>query len=118
MLPTRHRFFSPIDGHWHEVIGDEAAIAILGKDVFLYGPKVMRHVRALVTPGSKNDVPVPVAEQRILEREGEEVEGHAKGDWKVVAGSATKDETIMREGRIRDGLEGLDEGIRTLHVTI
>jgi hypothetical protein len=118
ILPTRHRFFSPIDGHWHEVIGDEAAIDILGEDVFLYGPKVIRQVRALYTPESKGDVPTINSEQRIIEREGEEVDGHAKGDWKVIAGQASEDDTIRRGGQIRDGLEGLEQGVRTLHMTI
>ena len=58
------------------------------------------------------------AEQRIIEREGEEVEGHAKGDWRVVAGAAPNDDTITRDGRLRDGLEGLEDGIRTLHMTL
>lgn len=118
MLPTRHRFFSTIDGNWHEVIGDEAAIAILGEDVFLHGPKIMRQVRALVTPDFKDEAPVAGSERRVIERQGEEVDGHAKSDWKVVAGQATDDDKITRDGRIHDGLEGLEEGVPTLHMTI
>lgn len=78
----------------------------------------MRQVRALVTPDSRDDAPVADTEGRVIEREGEEVDSRVKSDWRVVAGQATNDDKITREGRIRDGLEGLEEGVRTLHMTI
>lgn len=50
-LPTRHRIFSQADGKWHEVVGDAAAIAILGEDVFRNGPREVREERRIVMPG-------------------------------------------------------------------
>ncbi|ORX37370.1 hypothetical protein BD324DRAFT_681266 [Kockovaella imperatae] len=50
ILETRHRIFSPKTGHWHEVIGDDAARAILGEDVFTNGPKEVRMKRARALP--------------------------------------------------------------------
>ena len=52
-MPSRHRIFSPATGKWHEVIGDEAAIEILGKDVFENGPKEVRNVRRIATDTGK-----------------------------------------------------------------
>ncbi|WVR06046.1 hypothetical protein IAU60_003074 [Kwoniella sp. DSM 27419] len=51
VLRTRHRIFSPQTGKWHEVIGDEAAIEILGEDVFRNGPQERRELRKPALPG-------------------------------------------------------------------
>lgn len=115
MLPTRHRIFSSHDQQWHEFVGDEAAIRILGQDVFLYGPKVIREVRELVKPESDT----PKTGQRVIEREGEDLGGHAPGDWHIVKGDdKTEDKSVTQEGMLHDGLEGLEDGVRTLHMTI
>ena len=45
VLTARHRMFSPETGHWHEVVGDAAAMEILGEDAFKHGPKESRHIR-------------------------------------------------------------------------
>ncbi|OCF37670.1 hypothetical protein I316_00797 [Kwoniella heveanensis BCC8398] len=51
VLATRHRIFSAEDGQWHEVIGDAAAIEILGRDTFLNGPQERREIRKPALPG-------------------------------------------------------------------
>ncbi|WVF70268.1 hypothetical protein IAT40_005057 [Kwoniella sp. CBS 6097] len=51
VLATRHRIFSAEDGQWHEVVGDEAAIEILGRDTFLKGPQERREIRKPALPG-------------------------------------------------------------------
>lgn len=51
MLEPRHRLFDAVTGQWHEVVGDQAAIDILGEDVFYNGPKEVRMTRAMALPG-------------------------------------------------------------------
>jgi hypothetical protein len=118
-LQTRHRMFSPRTGHWHEVIGDEAAIELLGEDVFRNGPQTFREVRRALLPGlddSYYDQPAEVrgGSARIIERE--QVEGVTSGHWHRVAGdSILRDE---EDGHVVDGLEGLGEGVQTMHLTL
>ncbi|WVW82540.1 hypothetical protein I302_104551 [Kwoniella bestiolae CBS 10118] len=50
-LATRHRIYNPTTKKWHEVIGDAAAISILGEDVFKNGPKEYRELRKPALPG-------------------------------------------------------------------
>ncbi|KAK6905926.1 hypothetical protein I203_106761 [Kwoniella mangroviensis CBS 8507] len=51
VLATRHRIYNPTTKKWHEVIGDAAAISILGEDVFRNGPKENRELRKPALPG-------------------------------------------------------------------
>ncbi|WVQ97634.1 hypothetical protein IAU59_004748 [Kwoniella sp. CBS 9459] len=51
VLATRHRIFSAEDGQWHEVIGDDAALEILGRDTFFNGPQERRELRKPALPG-------------------------------------------------------------------
>ncbi|WWC99906.1 hypothetical protein V866_006815 [Kwoniella sp. B9012] len=51
VLATRHRIYDPTTKKWHEVIGDAAAISILGEDVFRNGPKEYRELRKPALPG-------------------------------------------------------------------
>lgn len=115
MLPPRHRFFSALDGHWHEVVGDDAAIAILGEDVFLHGPQFRRVDRR---PASELDAETTERKSfssRIIERERQ---GDAQSDWKVIRGDDTSDDAVKREGKLRDGLDDMTEGVRTLHMVL
>lgn len=93
-LPPRHRIFSPVDGAWHEVIGDEAALAILGPAVFYNGWREYREYRAPALPGLTEDGEVlvfsemrgskePAFEAREIEREGERGK---LGGWRALAG--------------------------------
>lgn len=106
--------FSPRTGHWHEVIGDEAAIELLGNDAFRNGPQTYREVRRALLPGlddTYEDQPTEPREARVIEREN--IEGVTSGHWHTVAGSSTAE-----DGKIIDGLEGLGEGVRTMHLTL
>lgn len=86
MLEPRHRIFSPYDNEWHEVIGDAAAIAILGEDVFYNGAKTVREVRKSVLPGFEKENGeieeggVGRGLGRVREREG--MLGGKWGPWK------------------------------------
>ncbi|WRT64352.1 uncharacterized protein IL334_001284 [Kwoniella shivajii] len=51
ILQTRHRIFDSTTGKWHEVIGDAAAVSILGEDVFRNGHKEVRELRKPALPG-------------------------------------------------------------------
>ena len=51
MLEPRHRIYSSATGQWHEVVGDDAARAILGDEVFMNGPREVRSKRAQAIPG-------------------------------------------------------------------
>jgi hypothetical protein len=88
MLESRHRIFSPFDNQWHEVIGDAAAIAILGEDVFLNGRKTVREARKSVLPGFEKENGeieaggVGRGLGRVREREG--LLGGQWGPWKDV----------------------------------
>ena len=100
ILPPLHRIFSPQTGKWHEVQGDEAAIAILGEDVFYNGPKETRTERKpceetfdrsddsvlkFLSHG-KEDLTAEGfgtgGKGRVVERQG--VLGQELGDWKDV----------------------------------
>jgi hypothetical protein len=89
-LKPRHRIFSSLDNEWHEVIGDEAAIEILGEDVFLHGKKTHREDRGMALPGlggvvtkfTGDDVfeaGQDVGLGRVIEREG--IVGQHMGPW-------------------------------------
>ncbi|WWC86483.1 uncharacterized protein L201_001360 [Kwoniella dendrophila CBS 6074] len=51
ILATRHRIYDNTTKQWHEVIGDSAALAILGEDVFRNGEKTYRELRKPALPG-------------------------------------------------------------------
>ena len=95
LLETRHRIFSQADGQWHEVIGDAAAIEILGEEVFYRGRKQSRETRAMTMPGwdgvMKNMTDEDLLARglgtgfgmgRVLEREG--LLGGEMGEWHEV----------------------------------
>ncbi|RXK39764.1 hypothetical protein M231_02957 [Tremella mesenterica] len=93
MLPTRHRIFSQRDGKWHEVIGDEAAIAILGEDVFRNGPQEIRQQRlsdeqalratSSVQSSGRLDDDELNRGGRVMEREY--LKGGPESDWTEIA---------------------------------
>jgi hypothetical protein len=107
--------FSPRTGHWHEVIGDEAAIELLGEDAFRNGPQTFREVRRAMLPGLDNtyeEQPEEIRGGRARVVERETIEGVTQGEWHRVGDGAIED------GRVIDGLEGLGEGVRTMHLTL
>jgi len=114
--------FSPRTGHWHEVIGDAEAISLLGEDAFLNGPKEYREIRRAALPGldsSYNDQPDEIKQAgkaRVIERET--VEGGPTGLWHRLTGDSSSRSVVDDEVHLVDGLEGLGEGVRTMHVTI
>ena len=124
MLQPRHRMFSPRTGHWHEVIGDAEAISLLGEDAFLNGPKQYREIRRAALPGldsSYEDQPEEIkamynGKARVIERET--VEGGPTGHWHKIMGGSSSKEDVDDDVHLVDGLEGLPEGIRTMHVSI
>ena len=124
MLQPRHRMFSPRTGHWHEVIGDAAAISLLGEDAFLNGPKQYREIRRAALPGldsSYEDQPEEIkamykGKARVIERET--VEGGPTGHWHKITGGSSSKEDVEDDIHLVDGLEGLPEGVRTMHVSI
>lgn len=116
ILPTRHRMYSPRDGQWHEVIGDEEAIGILGQDVFLYGPKIMRIDRRLAdSTVSASPTQERSSNARIIERERE---GDAQKDWEIVQGHQSTDDAIIKHGKLQDGMDDVTESVRTLHLAL
>jgi hypothetical protein len=116
--------FSPRTGHWHEVIGDAEAISLLGEDAFLNGPKQYREIRRAALPGldsSYEDQPEEIkamytGKARVIERES--VEGGPTGHWRTIMGESSGKEIVEDEVHLVDGLEGLGEGVRTMHVSI
>jgi hypothetical protein len=124
MLQPRHRMFSPRTGHWHEVIGDAEAISLLGEDAFLNGPKQYREIRRAALPGlgsSYEDQPEEIkamykGKARVIERET--VEGGPTGHWHKITGGSSSKEDVEDDVHLVDGLEGLPEGVRTMHVSI
>lgn len=122
MLQPRHRMFSPRTGHWHEVIGDAEAISLLGEDAFLNGPKQYREIRRAALPGldsSYEDQPDEIkyaGPARIIERET--VEGGPTGHWQTIKGKFSSREGAEDDVHLIDGLEGLGQGVRTMHVSI
>lgn len=95
-LPPRHRIFDPTTSAWHEVIGDEAALAILGPAAFYNGWREYREYRAPALPGLTEDGEVlvfsemrgskePQFEARQIEREGERGT-LSSSSWKALKG--------------------------------
>jgi hypothetical protein len=92
VLEPRHRIFSTTDGKWHEVVGDAAAIEILGKEAFRSGEKEVRDIRGHALPGfgevtelserDKAEAGLVGRTARVLQREG--VKGEM-GEWREVA---------------------------------
>jgi len=112
--------FSPRTGHWHEVIGDAEAIGLLGEDAFLNGPKQYREIRRAALPGldssyeeQPDEIKQAAGKARVIERES--VEGVSTGHWRTVKGESTD---VADDAHLIDGLEGLGEGVRTMHVNI
>lgn len=133
VLPTRHRIFSPADGHWHEVIGDEAAIAILGEDVFYNGPQERREKRELALPAldpaerarAAKELQVEaealeadgVRHGRVLEREG--VRGAEMGEWHQIKDGRYGELTTSGALPLQEKLDWEDDsGVRTMGVAI
>jgi hypothetical protein len=119
MLQPRHRMYSPRTGQWHEVIGDAEAISLLGEDAFLNGPKQYREIRRAALPGldsSYEDQPDEIKQAgkaRVIERES--VQGVSEGHWHTIKGEVGEKADDVH---LVDGLEGLGEGVRTMHVSI
>jgi hypothetical protein len=113
ILETRHRIFSIADGKWHEVIGDAAAIRILGEEAFYGGQKETRRKRAAALPGLTPPEPVDgdadgTAGRRIIEREG--VMGGEMGPWRSLGSS---------HGVVHDRMQWEeDDGVRTLGIAL
>lgn len=116
-METRHRIFSQADGQWHEVIGDQAAIAILGEEAFYGGQKQTRDVRGMALPGLGESMSKMTEEEllvnglgtghglgRVLEREG--YLGGAMGQWREVGrtngmvGGVKEGRQAVRESRV------------------
>lgn len=126
VLPSRHRMFSSSDNQWHEVIGDEAAIAILGENVFRNGPQQTRNERKSITPEEEHRIRRHLEAgdggngpfmARVIEREGEESEGSVRGDWRLLGGNRAESKPF--NGRdFKDGLDDLEGEMRTLHVQL
>ena len=105
-LEPRHRIFSSADGQWHEVVGDAAAIAILGEDAFYNGKNEKRQVRNLDFGGrgeqdgeGVRDNGVGSGTGRVREREG--VLGGKMGQWTEVGRRAVGQEKGKETG-VRD----------------
>lgn len=132
ILEPRHRIFSGLTGKWHEVVGDDAAIEILGIEVFYGGPKEVREERAPALPpigGMGDDTSTsryPAGEaggegeggeysHRVIERDGT---GGKMGQWKALVGGGSKG----GEGNVRDdrmiGQVDSSSGKRTFGVAI
>lgn len=134
LLPVRHRIFSQRDGRWHEVVGDAAAIEILGEEAFRNGQQERREVRKLARPWPSTDgtatgeATMDVAENtgeteqdhvarggRIIEREG--VLGGQMGQWHQTAGSGPDNNGL--DGQMGwDGLSGLGQAVKTVGIAI
>lgn len=67
------------------MIGDAAAIAILGEDVFYNGKKEVREDRKMALPGLGGEVDEKAMEPRVIEREG--IAGEM-GSWHQLKGLA------------------------------
>jgi hypothetical protein len=93
----------------------------LGEDAFRHGPKEYREIRRAALPGldpSYYDQPEEIRQvrkARIIEREG--VDG-AMGSWHALKGDLLRTGEKADDVHLIDGLEGLGEGVRTMHVSI
>lgn len=77
------------------MIGDAAAIAILGEDAFYNGKKEYREVRKMALPGLGGELDELAVEPRVIEREG--IMGQEMSSWhqlKGLAGAGTPSEMI------------------------
>lgn len=97
------------------MIGDDAAIAILGEDCFLHGPQFRRVDRSPASEFGASPTEGNVFGSRVIERERH---GDTESDWRIVQGDTTTDEAVVRRGKLHDGLDDVTEGVRTLHMVL
>jgi hypothetical protein len=128
ILERRHRICDGSTGKWHEVVGDDAAIAILGLEVFERGPREEREERApaleplpwqvkarestsaLGGGGEGDDVAGERKyEHRVIERVGK---GGVMDKWRTLAGGRGGEGA--GEGMAEGDKEGTEHGERMI----